>query len=289
MTSAAARSWQDALLGAAVMAPREVPRARSALSLLARFAAGQGIRPSPRQLLDYDVVEAFCVRGCAGRASSTRGTYRSVLYQFAGQVHGSPGQRATPFAGAKAPLPYSGSERAGLAAVARAQRDPAKRASALAMVVFGIGAGLRPGELAALRGSDVARHGGQVVAVVAGGPAPRTVPIASRYAGRALELAGRAGSGFIFRPGPADRTYKNFVNDFARYFACDPGAPALPAGRCRASFICDHLAAGTALQELLAIAGVAEPESLARHARHVPGVSSSKAALRARWRAETAR
>jgi hypothetical protein len=285
----AAGSWQDALLDAVVAAPRELPRARSVLALLARFAAGQGVPASPEWLLDYDVVEAFCVRGCAGRAPSTCGTYRSVLYQLAVLVNGEPGCRATPFAGAKAPLPYSPGERAGLAAIARAQRDPAKRSSALAMVVFGIGAGLRPGELAALRGGSVARRGGQVAAVVAGGPAPRTVPVGSRYAGRALELARRAGDGFIFRPGPADRGYKNFVNGFARSLAGDPDGPGLSLGRARSSFICDHLAAGTALGEILAITGIAEPESLARYARHVPGVSSSKAALRARRRAETAR
>ena len=119
----AAGSWQDALLDSAVLAPREMGRARSVLGLLARFASGRGVPASPPGLLDYDVVEAFCVRGCAGRASSTRGTYRSVLYRFAGQVHGPPGQRATPFAGAKAPPPYSGAERAAVAAAARAQRD----------------------------------------------------------------------------------------------------------------------------------------------------------------------
>ena len=283
--AAVGRPWQAALLAAASMAPREVPRARSVLALLARFAACQGIGPSPEWLLDYDVVEAFCVRGCAGRASSTCGTYRSVLYRFAGQVHGAPGQRATPFAGARAPAPYSAGERADLAAAARAQRDAAKRSSALAMVVFGVGAGLRPGELAGLRGSDVTRGGGQVVVhVTAGGG--RAVPVAPAYAGRAAGLARRAGGGFVFRPGPADRAYKNFVNVFARGLAWDPDAPALSASRARSSFICDHLSAGTALRTLLAITGIAEAESLARYARHVPAVSSSKAALRARWRAE---
>jgi integrase len=285
---AAAGSWQDALLDGAVMAPREVPRARSVLALLAGFAAGQGVAPSPRQLLDYDVVEAFCLRGCAGRASSTRGTYRSVLYQFAGQVHGKPGQRASPFAGARAPAPYSPAERADLAAAARAQRGPEKRSSAQAMVVFGVGAGLRSGELAALRGSDVTRGGGRVVVHVTAGPG-RAVPVASAYAGRAAELARRAGNGFVFRPGPADRTYKNFVNNFAGRLARNPGAAPLSMGRARSSFICDHLAAGTALCALLAITGIAEAESLARYARHVPGMAASKAALRARWRAEAAR
>jgi integrase len=212
-----------------------------------------------------------------------------VLYQLAAPVHGPASCRATPFPGAKAPAPYSPGERAGLAGIARAQRGPAKRAPALAMVVFGIGAGLRPGELAALRGTRVTGRGGRAVVHVSGGPAPRAVPVASRYAGRAAELARRAGDDYVFRPGPASRGCKNFVNGFAGRLTADPDGPRLLAGRCRASFICDHLAVGTPLRELLAVAGVAEPESLARYARHVPGVSSSKAALRARWLAETSR
>ncbi len=285
----AAGSWQEALLAGLATAPRELPRARSALACLAKFAAGQGIPASPEWLLDYDVVEAFCVRGCAGRAPATRGTCRPVLYQLAAPAPGLPAQRATPFAGALAPPPYSRQEQAELAAVARAQRDPAKRAPALAMVVSGIGAGLRPGELAGLRGSHVTGRGGRAVAEVTAGLEGRMAPVAARYAGRALDLARGAGDGFVFRPGPADRDYKNFVNVFAAHLAGDPAAPRLLAGRCRASFICGHLAAGTTLHELLAITGIAGAGSLARYARHVPGVSSPKAALRVRWRAENPR
>ena len=262
--------------------------AAPALRGLSRFADTRGIPVSARFLLDYDVIEAFCVAGLAGRASSTRGTYRSALYRLAEAAHGPPGQRPVPFAGASAPVPYSPAERAELAAVAAAQRDLAKRASALAMVVFGIGAGLRPGELVALRGGDVIGHGRQVM-VQGGGPAGRVVPVASSYAGRAGELARRAGSGHVFRPGPADRSYKNFVTNFARGLAADPAAPGLSMRRARSTFICGHLAAGTPVGVLLAITGIAEAGSLARYARHVPGVSSSKGVLRERWRAERTR
>ena len=275
----AAGSWQDALLSAAVMSPREVQRARSVLRLLAGFASGQGIPASPAGLLDYDVVEAFCVRGCAGRACSTRGTYRSALYELARPLHGERGQRGTPFAGAKAPPPYSPAERAEVAAVAVAQRDPARRASALAVVVFGIGAGLRPGELVALRGSDVTRHGRRV-SVHVSGTAARVVPVTPAFAGRAAGLAAAAGRAHLFRPGPADRGYKNFVTNFVRALAADPAAPRLTLGRCRSSFICGHLAAGTPVGELLAITGICQAESLARYARHVDG-APPKAALRA--------
>jgi integrase len=257
-----------------------------ALRGLSRFADARGIPASWEFLPGYDVIEAFCVAGLAGRASSTRGTYRSALYRLAEARHGPPGQRPTPFPGARAPAPYSPAERAELAALAAAQRDPAKRSSALAMVVFGIGAGLRPGELTALRGGDVARHGRQVTVHITG-PAERAVPVTSRYAGRAGELARHAGSGFVFRPGPAERGYKNFVTNFAWGLAADPAAATLSLRRARSSFICDHLAGGTPVPVLLAITGIAEAGSLARYARHVAGISSSKGALRARWRAET--
>jgi integrase len=258
------------------------------LRRLSRFADARGVPADREFLLDYDVIEAFCVTGLRGRASSTRGTYRSALYRLAGAAHGPAGQRATPFAGAKAPAPYSPAERAELAALAAAQRDPAKRSSALALVVFGIGAGLRPGELVALRGGDVFRHGRQVMVQVRG-PAARVVPVASRYAGRAGELARRAGTRHVFRPGPADRSYKNFVTNFARGLTADPAAPGLSLRRARSTFICGHLAAGTPVPVLLAITGIAEAGSLARYACHVAGISFSKGALRARCRAERTR
>jgi len=152
-----------------------------------------------------------------------------------------------------------------------------KRCSALAMVASG--AGLRPGELVALRGCDVSRRGHQVVVEVSG-PAARVVPLAPQYAGRAAEPARGAGGGFVFRPGRADRGYKNFVTNLARTLAADPAAPRLTASRARSSFICGHLAAGTPLGELLAITGIAQAESLARYARHAGG-APSKAVLRA--------
>ena len=253
--------------------------AAPALRGLRRFAVARGIPAGAEFLLDYDVIEAFCMAGLPGARPSTKGTYRSALYRLAVPVHGEPGQRGMPFAGAKPPPPYSPAERAELAAIAAAQRDPARRRSALAMVVFGIGAGLRPGELVALRGGDVARRGRRVVARVAG-PGPRLVPVAPRYARRAAELACCAGDGFVFRPGRAGRGYKNFVTDFARALAADPAAPQLTLSRCRSSFICGHLAAGTPVGELLAVTGICQAESLARYARHVGG-APGKAALRA--------
>ena len=259
--------------------PARQEQAAPALRGLRRFASARGIPAGPEFLLDYDVIEAFCVAGLPGARPSTRGTYRSVLHRLAAPVHGEAGQRGTPLAGAKPPPPYSPAGRAELAAIAAAQRDPARRRSALALLVFGIGAGLRPAELAALRGSDAGRRGRRVAARVAGSR-PRLIPVAGSYAARAAELARCAGDGFVSRPGRAGRGYKNFVTNFARALAAGPAAPRLALGRCRSSFICDHLAAGTPVSELLAITGICQAESLARYARHVDG-APAKAVPRA--------
>jgi len=65
-----------------------------ALRGLSRFADTRGVPASGESWLDYDVIEAFCVAGLAGRAPSTRGTYRSALYRLAEAVHGPARQRA---------------------------------------------------------------------------------------------------------------------------------------------------------------------------------------------------
>jgi integrase len=237
----------------------------------------------PELLLDRDVIEAYVVVGCATLATSTKATYRSVLYRLA-EVVGPRGPRGVPLSGAPAARPYAEAERRALRAIALAQRDEQRRASAMAMLCLGVGAGLRPGELVALRGGEIVNNGDAVVVGVSGGHR-RRVPVASRYARELWVIARRAGAGPVFRPGPARRDYKNFVGDFARDLVADPAAPRLSMRRGRASFVCDHLAASTPLSVVLDIAGIAEVESLARYARWA-GVPHTKAALRARARDE---
>ena len=260
-----------------------------ALRGLSRFADTRGVPAGREFLLDYDVIEAFCVAGLAGRAFHPGHVPVGAVpaRRSGARPGGAAGDAVCGRAGAGAVSP---AERAELAAVAAAQRDPVKRSAALALVVLGIGAGLRPGELVALRGGDVFRHGRQVMVQVSG-PSARVAPVTADYAVRARELAGCcAGSDFVFRPGPADRSYKNFVTNFARGLAADPAAPGLSLRRARSELhLRRHLAAGTPVGVLLAVTGIAEAGSLARYARHVAGVSSSKGVLRERWRAEHTR
>src|SRR5260370_7359045 len=124
--------------------PRGQAVAASAARGLSRFAATRGISPGPEFLLDYDVIEAFCVAGLPGARPATRGTYRSALYRLARPVHGEPGRRATPFPGARPPPPYAPADRADLAAIAPAQRDPRAPAPPPALTCSGTAPPLPP-------------------------------------------------------------------------------------------------------------------------------------------------
>ena len=249
----------------------------------AAFCASVGLEGAPD---DSDIIEAFVVRGLAGRRPSTKGTYRSVL----GGRRGPDDTIGplTPFRGAAAPRPYTPAERAELLSMARAQRTQARRHSAVVMIAAGIGAGVSAAELVALRGVDItpARRG---IVVSVGGRRPRAVPVRAPFAPPLAAAASVVGDGSLFRPGTAERTYKNFVNDFSRHLVAYPDGPHLSMGRCRASFIGDHLARGTPLSVILALTGIVEVESLLRYTQPVPGTARSKAELRRQLAAEDGR
>jgi integrase len=254
---------------------RSATRARHVLHGLGRFCAEEGLGPGP--VLRSEVIEAFVAKELATSASSTRGTYRSVLRAL-GATKGPPG--AAPYSGSSALSPYAASERAELLSIACSQRAPWKRHSALVAICLGMGAGLRAGELTRALAQDVSRGHRGVVVYVRGDKA-RAVKVQGPYAGLLDRLAGQVPRGaHLFHPDPADRSYPNFINVFCHKLVRDPGAPLLCTRRLRSSFICDHLAAGTRLSELLEQSGISEVESLLRYARHVSSAPQSKAALR---------
>ena len=245
------------------------------LAALGRFCQGQGLGAGP---IGHGLVEAFVALGLPGRAPSTRGTYRSVLRR---DVAGKPPRAAAGFPPSPAARPYKSQELAELWSVAASQKSPWRRTSALSFLALGIGAGLRPAELAAVTGADIrAEH--EAVAVRASNG--RVVAVAGTYAKVLAQQAEETGEGHLFCPGGADRHYKNFVNNFCRTLVASPTGPMFSSGRARSTFICSHLATGTPLRELLYMTGTSEVESLLRYARVVPGAPSSKAELRARSR-----
>jgi integrase len=249
-----------------------VRRAKVVDDVLGRFCSAEGLGGPG---LSHALIEAFVGLGLPGRAPSTKGTYRSVLRQ---RAPGRPplGQR---FAPSPAMAPYGAGDVAELFSLAASQKSAWRRSSAMSFLALGVGAGLRPVELAATTADDVTSGRGSVTVRVGAG-AGRAVPVSGFYAEVLARQAGQVGAGHLFCPGGADRHYKNFVNNFCYKLSTSPGSPRFCSGRARSTFICSHLGAGTSLRELLYIAGIAEVESLLRYARLVPGAPASKAGLR---------
>ncbi len=250
----------------AILSEREVNVVRAA----SRFCDHQGL-DAP---ICEEIIEAFVQQGLCGLAPWSKATYRSVLRRLSG-TRGSVG--AARFVPSLARAPYSDKERAELLSIAFEQRRGIWRDSAVALLALGIGAGLRPGELVAAKGDDVSLKRAAVSIRVGEG---RIVPVTGTWARLLADLASRAGHGQLFWPTSADRSYKNFVNDFCYGIVADPAAVKMSSLRARSSYICDHLAAGTPLGRLKYLSGIDQVESLLRYVCYVPGAPKTKAQLR---------
>jgi len=257
------------------MEPPGGPPRRTAyvLSSLSGFYDLIGMEDPP---LLAPVIEAYCVIGLAGRHSSTRGTYRSVLRQVSGS--GRP-RAATGFRGSSAHRPYDPAERAELWSVARSQATWSRRHSAGAVISLAMGAGLRTCEVVAARRGDVLCSASGVQVRVRG-DLERSVPVVGEAARWLRRNCRGLGDDYLFHPEEANRGYHNFVNDFCRRVTRDPSSPYLSVARLRSSFVCDHLEKRTQLAELLGLTGIVEVESLIYYSRHVTSAPQSKAALR---------
>ncbi len=246
------------------------------------FLVQQGLE---RDLRAPWAIEAFLAVGLLGRSPSTKGTYRSVLRQ-SNRDASAP---ALAYSGSRAPAPYTEAERSELFSIARAQRLLWRRHSALSLLTLSIGAGLRAAEIIATTGRDVAlsRDRSNTVRLMVKGQRPRTVTVSPPYDELLVDLSSSVQGGFLFHPGKADRSYKNFISDFGAHLVRDPSSLRCSVSRGRSSFICDRLARDTPLDVLFKEVGITEVESLLRYARHVPHGPQSKAELRQRLREPT--
>ena len=195
------------------------------LAVLGRFGSDQGWGQSPP--LCPEVAEAFVGAGLAGRAASTKGTYRSVLRLLGGTAR--PAWAAPRSLVPRPGHPTAPEERAELSAMAACQRSAWRRSSAVAALALGIGAGLRAGELAAATGDDVIVSPSGVAVRVAT-RAGRVVPVAPPYARALASLAKGVGAGLPFLPWPGRPGLQELRQQLLLHNASRPRRPQAVLG-----------------------------------------------------------
>lgn len=202
------------------------------------------------------------------QSQATKGTRRSLLLRV-GEALGVipiPSYLAS-LSAATPSTPYSPSEVEELSTWAHTQASVASTRSARVLLALGLGAGLPTRDIGAVRNADVS-EAGQLVCV--GG---RGVRVRDEWSAELSELvaAGEAGSTLLFQPHVARS--KNFVTNFVMRSI---GVGIRPSTqRMRSTWLVAHLAEGTPMQDLLAMAGHQSMDALVRYEQFLPPASAT--------------
>jgi integrase len=234
--------------------PTTWARARSLLwaaSRLGAFAARVGLDAESAVVLERSFIERFVETESAHWSAPSRRTLRSNLLFLAAEVHrGAP--RPVPLSRERAVAPYSEAQVASYLSAADAQPTIARAARASGLIALGAGAGLIGADLRLLRGSDVAERSGGVVVDVRGAR-PRTVPVRSELAQRALGAAHFAKEGFIV--GGAEPSRRNVTSPLIASLCGGPDLERLSLARLRSTWVA-RCAADIGLATFMAAAGL---------------------------------
>ena len=235
--SVSPRAADFARVVVAPAAPGGPERAKNLLwaaGRLADWAIGLGLDPVPEVLLHSSVIERFSAHA-PGLTGVTRRTLRANLRFLARRVVPALAPADTPLPREHAKAPYTPAEIDGYLALAAAQPTTARRMRAAGLICLGAGAGLIRADLRAIRGSDITRRSGGVIADVRRGRRPRAVPVLARYHQPLLAAAAFAGTGLV--TGGHDPARRNVTTPLTRALAGGTGLPRLDTSRLRATWL----------------------------------------------------
>jgi integrase len=218
-----------------------------------------GLELDRRMLFRRDVI-AVSVEAMCGSSPASKGNRRSQLFRVAEHLRTIAREAPVPaFPNASAHAPYSSEDVGRLRNWAAGQRTDLGRANAWTLLLLGIGAGLRAGEICSTTHKQLIDTPNGHTIVVADGTS-RTVPLLSEWEEHWAELPERH-DGHVFRPGVSGH-YPNMVTNFVHRSS---GAGLKPqTQRLRATWLVNQLNAGTPLGVLMTAAGLTSAASFSR-------------------------
>ncbi len=220
-----------------------------------------GYSPARETIFRRDVIGA-ATAVMNTTQSSTRGRRRSILLRVGealGAIPRTP--KLAPLSAAVPSTPYSPDEVDGIWQWALHQQH-GKTLPAQVIAILGLGAGLPPRDLCSVRALDVIDTG-RAIRV-----GERVVPVSGDWQADLRDIVIRASEAQapLFRPLIAGS--KNMVPNFVASCADLGMRPSVQ--RMRATWLVEHLTAGTPMQDLLWWAGLKSMDALVRYERFLP-------------------
>lgn len=219
-------------------------------------------------VFEVTMIERFIAQ-LDGVLPKTKATYRSVLLRVAEKLVGPQlsSYRYKQFPRSTAPDAYSAEEQLDLRTIRNNQVTDYRRTNLGVFIALGAGAGISTGELNRARHSHLREFAGGLVLDVQGtNRSSRTVPVLAKWEDMLRDsLDGFTKNSWLFAP---LRENEDSPNSATRLVAsCNSVTTQPTLWRLRATWLVDHLNAGTPLPDLLEAAGY---ESLSKFERFIP-------------------
>ncbi|KQV05051.1 hypothetical protein [Leifsonia sp. Root112D2] len=212
------------------------------------------------------VAEEFIHLGMKDYATGSRATHRAALWLMIDTLNPAEVPRRRPIPRSAPTKPYSQGEIAALHSWAITQGTERRKQDATALLALGLGAGLSTRELLGVRVADLDLHD-DGIKVIVWESRPRVVPLQHEWQQPLNRiLNGLTSSDLIFRPGRASPASGQITDFLTRARTSLDVRPS----RMRATWLLQHLIAGTSLQELLRISGLKHLAALDKIATFVP-------------------
>jgi len=232
--------------------PKSKQRAKALLfaaAKLGEFATCLGVGLEVDTVLSRAFIGRFVAS--APMSAPTRRTLKTNLWHLAARVPGG-GPSPMPLSREHAKAPYDQAEISLFLALADAQPTPARRHKASALICLGAGAGLCPGELRGVLGTDVVSRSGGVLVLV-GGKRPRAVPVLVPFQERLVEAASFAGGDYIV--GGSDAKRRNVTSNLVSSLSGGDDLARLELSRLRSSYL-SAMASEIGLRAFMDAAGI---------------------------------
>jgi 5-carboxymethyl-2-hydroxymuconate isomerase len=200
------------------------------------------------------VLSSAAIEYFVANTTGAQGTVRSRLRRLAA-ANGVPVERvlAPGYDREVVAVPYSKAEVAMLRFIARSFFDEYRQACLRGLVVLGLGVGLARNSLRDVEAASVHYHGVEVFVHAAG----RCIPVLEEYVEELIAVCALRSEGQLI----GNVHGRNLTYLHRRWVRDRPGAPPLRPDRLRATWICQHLEAGTQVNELLTWAGLQSAEA----------------------------